>query len=100
MFQKELYNGIPNVTEWRVLLKRLHLNSYKLSILQGVQRWIVCTPLSVNVLVTLATQQHLEYHCKALFETPVYLSIRHQARWKTLVDKGAQSPGLEELEDI
>jgi hypothetical protein len=29
----------------------------------------VCTPLSVNVFVTLATQQHMEYHCKALFET-------------------------------
>jgi hypothetical protein len=26
-------------------------------------------PLSVNVFVTLATQQLLEYHCKALFET-------------------------------
>jgi hypothetical protein len=24
--------------------------------LQGVERWIVCTPLSVNVFVTLATQ--------------------------------------------
>jgi hypothetical protein len=27
-------------------------------------------PLSVNVFVTLATQQHLEYNCKALSETP------------------------------
>jgi hypothetical protein len=36
----------------------------------GVERWIVCTPLSVNVFVTLATQQHLEYHCKALSEKP------------------------------
>jgi hypothetical protein len=27
-------------------------------------------PLSVNVIVTLATQYHLEYHCKALSEAP------------------------------
>jgi hypothetical protein len=27
MFQKELYNGIPNVFVWRVLQKRLHLVS-------------------------------------------------------------------------
>jgi hypothetical protein len=26
--------------------------------------------LSVNVPIALATQQHLYYHCKALFETP------------------------------
>jgi hypothetical protein len=40
MFQKELYNGIEDVTVWRVLRKR----------------WTVCTPLSVNVFVTPATQ--------------------------------------------
>jgi hypothetical protein len=28
-------------------------------------------PLSVNVFVTLATQQHLEYHCKALMKHPI-----------------------------
>jgi hypothetical protein len=38
--------------------------------IQGVERWIVCTPLSVNVFVTIATQQISKYHCKALFETP------------------------------
>jgi hypothetical protein len=27
----------------------------------GVEGWIVCTPSSVNVFVTLATQYHLEY---------------------------------------
>jgi hypothetical protein len=32
-FQKELYNGIPNVV-WRVLRKRLHLKACKLSIVQ------------------------------------------------------------------
>jgi hypothetical protein len=36
--------------------KRLHLKVYKLSIVQGVERWIVCTPLSVNVFVILAIQ--------------------------------------------
>jgi hypothetical protein len=30
--------------------------AYKLSIVQDVERWIVCTLLSVNVFVTLATQ--------------------------------------------
>jgi hypothetical protein len=40
MFQKELYNGIANVTVWRVLRKRLHLKAYKLSILRGFERWI------------------------------------------------------------
>jgi hypothetical protein len=29
MFRKELYNGIPNVTMWRVLRKFLHLKAYK-----------------------------------------------------------------------
>jgi hypothetical protein len=28
---KKLYNGIPNVTVWRVLRKRLHLKAYELS---------------------------------------------------------------------
>jgi hypothetical protein len=36
---KELYNGIPIVTVWRVLRKRLHLKVYKLSIAQGVELW-------------------------------------------------------------
>jgi hypothetical protein len=44
--------------------------AFKLSIVQHLARWIVCTPLSVNVFVRIATQYHLEYHCKALFETP------------------------------
>jgi hypothetical protein len=56
VFQRELNNGIANVTLWRVVGKRLYLMAYKLSNVQGFQRWIVCTPLSVNVLVTLATQ--------------------------------------------
>jgi hypothetical protein len=36
-FQKELYNGIPNVTVWRVLRKTLHLKAYKLSIVQRLE---------------------------------------------------------------
>jgi hypothetical protein len=51
VFQKERYNGIRNVTVWRVLRKRLHLKVYKLSI---VQHQGVDLPI---------------YHCKALFET-------------------------------
>jgi hypothetical protein len=47
VFQKELYNSIPNVTVWRVLRKRLHLKAYKLSIVQHLERFIACTPLSV-----------------------------------------------------
>jgi hypothetical protein len=35
MFQKELYNDIPNITVWQVLRKRLHLKAYNLSIVQG-----------------------------------------------------------------
>jgi hypothetical protein len=46
MFKKELYTGIPIAT---VLRKRLHLKTYKLSIVQGVERWIAFMPLSVNV---------------------------------------------------
>jgi hypothetical protein len=37
---------------------------------QRVERWIACTPLSVKFFVTVATQLHLEYHGKDLFETP------------------------------
>jgi hypothetical protein len=33
--------------------------------LEYLERWIVCTPLSVNVFITLATKWHMEYHCKA-----------------------------------
>jgi hypothetical protein len=36
VFQKELYNGIPNVTVWGVLRKRLHLEGYELCIVQDV----------------------------------------------------------------
>jgi hypothetical protein len=54
VFQKELHNGIPNVTVWQVLRKRLRLK--ELSIVQHLERWIVYTPLSINVFITLSTQ--------------------------------------------
>jgi hypothetical protein len=38
-----------------------------------VERWIVCTPLIANVFVTLATQLHLEYHCKPVLKQPEHI---------------------------
>jgi hypothetical protein len=40
VFQTELYNGIPNVTVWRMLRKRLRSKAYKLSIV--LERCFVC----------------------------------------------------------
>jgi hypothetical protein len=34
----ELYDVIPDVTVWRVLRKSLHLQAYKLFIVQGIER--------------------------------------------------------------
>jgi hypothetical protein len=75
--KKNIYNSIANVTVWRVLRKRFHLKVYKLSIVHGVERWIVCTPLSVNVFETLSTKKHLEYHCKALLVTSYVTNETH-----------------------
>jgi hypothetical protein len=50
---KNVYNGIPNVTVWRMLRKCLHFKAYKPSIVQDVQRRIVCTPLSINMHIRL-----------------------------------------------
>jgi hypothetical protein len=36
VFQKEIYNVIPNITVWWVLWKPLHLMAYRLSIVQDV----------------------------------------------------------------
>jgi hypothetical protein len=55
-------------------MKNLHLKAYKLSIIQHIERCIVCTLLSVNIFVTPATGKHLEYHCKYIFETPYITS--------------------------
>jgi hypothetical protein len=49
VFKKVLYNGIPNVTVWLELRKKLCLKEYKLCFVQDVERWIVCTPWSVKV---------------------------------------------------
>jgi hypothetical protein len=65
--EKELY---PNSTVWPLLRKSLHFKAYKLSIIQHLERWTVCMPLREKVFVTIATQYYLEYHYKALFETP------------------------------
>jgi hypothetical protein len=44
MLQKQLYNGISNITVWRVLRRRLHLEAYKLSIVQHLEpSWIPVT---------------------------------------------------------
>jgi hypothetical protein len=77
VFHAEFYNGIPNVSVWLVLQKRLYLKAYKLSIVENLERRIVCTPVSINVFVTPATQQHLEYHLKAVFETACITTESH-----------------------
>jgi hypothetical protein len=51
--------------------------AYRLSILQLLEWWIICTPLSVNFFVTLTTQQHLEYHREGLSEIPYITSGSH-----------------------
>jgi hypothetical protein len=53
---------------WRVLRKLFLLEEFNK----------VCAPLSVKVFVTLAIEQHLEYHCKAFFQAPRILSIMFQ----------------------
>jgi hypothetical protein len=52
LFQEQLYNAIANATVWPVLRERpTHYAKHP-----GVERCIVCTPLSAYVFVTLATQ--------------------------------------------
>jgi hypothetical protein len=88
VFRKELCNDIPNVTVWPVLRKRLHLKAYKLSIFHGIERWIVCTASRTNIFLALATQQHFEYNCKAIFETPCITSGSHIEPWLSQVIRG------------
>jgi hypothetical protein len=45
--------------------KRFTLKGAQISIVQGVERWIV--------FVELATYQHLEFYCKAFLKHPVLL---------------------------
>jgi hypothetical protein len=98
LFQKELYSGIPNVTAWRVLRRRLHffffeffklfisnqnyIRFYKLICWNSVRRakayvkwWIVCTPLSVNIFLTIATQWHLDYRIFVILSINVTHSL-------------------------
>jgi hypothetical protein len=63
MLQKDLYNGIPNVTVWRVLRKSLHLKVYK-------QTMSSLHAYKYKIFVTLAKGYDLEYHFTAHFETP------------------------------
>jgi hypothetical protein len=44
VFQKGLYNGIPNVAVRRVVRKRLHLKAYKLSIVQRLVKLFLKHP--------------------------------------------------------
>jgi hypothetical protein len=43
VFLEELYSGILHVALWRILRKRLHSKVYKLSNVEDVEQWIVCT---------------------------------------------------------
>jgi hypothetical protein len=63
------------VTIYIYIYTRIYIYIYTHTfIVQNFDRGIVCTPLSINVFVTLATQQNLEYHCKVIFETPCIAS--------------------------
>jgi hypothetical protein len=50
MFQKELYNCIPNVSAWRVLRKCLHLEAYELSIVQHLEHYATSLKVADSVL--------------------------------------------------
>jgi hypothetical protein len=52
------------------ITKTFILKGIQTIFIQRLERWIIFTPLSVKTFVTLATQQHLEYHWKSLFEIP------------------------------
>jgi hypothetical protein len=39
--------------------------------------FVVCTPISVKIFVTISTEQYLDYFCKALFETSCIKSRSH-----------------------
>jgi hypothetical protein len=41
-------------------------------IVQGFERWILCTSVSVNVSVTLATEQYLNIIAKHFLKHPVF----------------------------
>jgi hypothetical protein len=80
-FQMLLRNTRHTVTFQMLLCgecyEHICLKVCKLSIVQDVERWIVYTSINVNVFITLATQYHLECHCKALSETAYITSGSH-----------------------
>jgi hypothetical protein len=69
VFQKYLYSDVP-CAMLRVLRKRLFLKAYKLSIIQGVKRWMGCTPVSVNVFVNTRLTITFRIPLYVSFETP------------------------------
>jgi hypothetical protein len=48
-FKKGLYKGIPKVTVWRVLRKRLHLKAYKRSIILHLKLFLKHPALPMKV---------------------------------------------------
>jgi hypothetical protein len=57
---------------WRVFRKRLHLKAIHR---QGVERWIVCTPISINVFVTLAHSNIWNTFVKLILKHPVHTDL-------------------------
>jgi hypothetical protein len=51
------------------------------SVTNDYQRWIVCTPLRVNVFITLATQQRLDYIVKLFFEAACIIGAGRSIDW-------------------
>jgi hypothetical protein len=51
-------------------MKKFHLKAYNLSTVQHFEELKIFTSLDTKVFITLATQERLEYQCKALLETP------------------------------
>jgi hypothetical protein len=62
---------------------------------QYLERWTIRPPLSVNVFVTLATQEDFEYHCKAIFETHCILWSKNNGNWVIAWSLDRYSPGIE-----
>jgi hypothetical protein len=71
VFRKEFYIGIPNVTMWRVLWKRLHLKTCKVSI--------------VNILLSLHifwNTLHLLVEVTLNYDYPTYNSMCFATMWQ------------------
>jgi hypothetical protein len=68
MFQKELYNGIPNVAVSRVLRKRLHSKADKLSI---VTYWLCVQSLRISHAYLFLVYYRLKMEAFYFSETSV-----------------------------